>query len=197
MNITMQIKVSPQMLVNAGPDVMIGGVVTQASLGGSPTASGGTAPLNYLWVPALAATANPVASPGTTTNYQLTVTDAAACTMQDNVTVYQVGSITTNKHYAILNKTLDGGYYNSITTGGIKYFYFMFDEEYYAPAGTNITYKIYNDQGVQVSTTPAMAVAIGDNRFALNVNTLTANAFYKVLVYNQKNEVWQARLKVN
>lgn len=101
-----------------------------------------------------------------------------------------------NIHYCILNRKLDGGYYNSITNGN-KYFYFKFDEEYYVPASTNLTYKIYDNAGTLITTTPTMVEVIGDNRFALNVNTLTVGAYYKVYVYNKKNEVWQGRLKVN
>jgi hypothetical protein len=197
------LQIDPPMTINAGPDVMIGSGLTQASIGGpgsSVVASGGTAPFTYAWSPAggLSATniSNPVANPAATTNYALTVTDQYLCTAVDNVTVYNVSSITNNKYYAVLKKKLDAGYYNSINSGGSNLFYFKFEEEYYAP-GANLTYRIYNDAGTLVTTTPAMVEAIGDNRFALNVASLTVNSYYKIYVYNQKNEVWEGRLKVN
>lgn len=110
---------------------------------------------------------------------------------------FTLSSSINNIHYSILNRKLDAGYYNSVTAGGSKYFYFKFDEEYYIPASTNLTYQIYDNAGTLITTTPTMIETIGDNRFALNVNTLTVGAYYKVYVYNKKNEVWQGRLKVN
>lgn len=198
-NLSVQIKVNVPLIVNAGIDAMIGGSLTQANLGGSPTASGGSSPYTYAWVPALPTVANPAASPASTTNYVLTVSDQVGCTAQDNVTVYKISSITTNKHYAVLKKKLDSGYYNTVKNGNTKYFYFKFEEEYYVPSTTNLNYKIYNDAGTLVTATPVMALikTIGDNRFSLNVNSLTTGAYYKIYVYNQKNEVWQGRIKIN
>ncbi len=62
-----------------------------ATIGGSPSATGGTPPYTYSWIPTsgLSSTtvANPVASPGTTTTYTLTVTDALLQTSGAAVTV--------------------------------------------------------------------------------------------------------------
>jgi len=75
---------------NAGPDQTItsGGSTV---IGGSPTASGGTPPYNYNWTPTTglndAAIANPTASPTSSTNYIVTVTDGRGCAGSDNMTV--------------------------------------------------------------------------------------------------------------
>jgi len=80
----------PQLQADAGTDTEIfsGTLVT---LGGYPTATGGTTVYTYLWSPAdgLSSTteANPDASPAQTTTYTLTVIDAAGCTAIDEVVV--------------------------------------------------------------------------------------------------------------
>ncbi|MBU0466005.1 MAG: lamin tail domain-containing protein, partial [Proteobacteria bacterium] len=61
-------------------------------IGGSPTATGGTGSYTYLWTPddgSLSDTtnSNPTASPSSTTNYTVTVTDSNGCTATDQVTV--------------------------------------------------------------------------------------------------------------
>ncbi|MEA1874134.1 MAG: gliding motility-associated C-terminal domain-containing protein [Bacteroidota bacterium] len=77
-------------LVNAGPDVTLcaGGSV---SLGGSPTASNGTAPYTYAWLPTTGlddpAIANPTSNVTVTTTYILTVTDVSGCSNTDTVIV--------------------------------------------------------------------------------------------------------------
>ncbi|TND08046.1 MAG: hypothetical protein FD123_2600 [Bacteroidetes bacterium] len=66
---------------DAGPDKMIC-PASSATIGGSPSASAGTAPYAYSWFPATglssAVVPNPVAFPTTPTWYQLIVTDANA-----------------------------------------------------------------------------------------------------------------------
>jgi PKD repeat protein len=80
---TAYIVVSPLPTANAGTDVSI-------CNGSSATlnASGGT---SYSWLPATglssASISNPVASPGATTNYTVTVTNAAGCSSTDVVIV--------------------------------------------------------------------------------------------------------------
>ena len=75
---------------NAGADQTIC-VFMSANLGGSPTASGGTAPYTYMWSPATSLNndtiSNPLANPTATTIYTVTVTDNAANTASASVTV--------------------------------------------------------------------------------------------------------------
>ena len=76
------------LIANAGSDITICSGET-VIIGGSPTASGGTAPLVYSWSPAtgLSSTiaANPAAGPASTTIYTVTVTDANGCVETDDI----------------------------------------------------------------------------------------------------------------
>jgi autotransporter-associated beta strand protein len=75
---------------NAGVDVTAC-ASTSVQIGGSPTGSGGTGALTYLWNPATglndATLANPTASDASTITYTVTVTDANGCTGNDSVLV--------------------------------------------------------------------------------------------------------------
>lgn len=202
-NFYVNINVSPALTANAGPDIIIGNAQAYGDIGGNPPASGGTPPLSYAWTPnanfvnaTTASQANPQVNPINGTIYSLLVTDAYGCTANDNTTVYSVNGISTHNTYAVLKKELDAGYHSSINTGGSNMFYFMFSEEYYVAANTNLSYKIYNNTGNLVTTTPSLVEQIGDNRFGLNVSSLTTG-YYTLYVYNQKNEMWQSRMKVN
>lgn len=78
-------------MADAGPDqtIISGGSTV---IGGSPTASGGIPPYAYNWSPAAGldnpASANPTASPTTTTIYSVTVTDSKGCSGSDNMTLF-------------------------------------------------------------------------------------------------------------
>ncbi|MBK9759502.1 MAG: PKD domain-containing protein [Flavobacteriales bacterium] len=76
---------------NAGPPSVTICSNAQTTLGGAPTASGGTGPYTYSWAPAggLSATnvANPVCTVNGTTTYTVTVTDNVGATQTDNITV--------------------------------------------------------------------------------------------------------------
>lgn len=67
--------------VDAGVDLLHGG-----SLGGTPTARGGEGPYSYEWTPSTGLNnpqwANPIASPGSSLAYTVTVTDATGCQVQ-------------------------------------------------------------------------------------------------------------------
>jgi len=80
------------LIADAGPDQYICLDDPGVTIGGSPTAGGGTSPYSYSWVPAagLSSTtvANPVASPTATTTYVVTVTDDDMNTASDTMTVY-------------------------------------------------------------------------------------------------------------
>jgi len=88
--VSINVVVNERPTANAGADTEIieGGSVV---IGGSPTASGGTAPYTYSWTPTTglnnAGIANPTASPSVTTTYTVTVTDSNGCTDDADVTV--------------------------------------------------------------------------------------------------------------
>ncbi|MFP4459091.1 MAG: gliding motility-associated C-terminal domain-containing protein [Candidatus Zixiibacteriota bacterium] len=84
------IEISPPITADAGPDTTICNG-DDFVLGGTPSGSGGTAPLTYSWSPSGSlddpTSANPTASPTSTTTYTLTVTDDAGCEETDEVTI--------------------------------------------------------------------------------------------------------------
>ena len=90
---------NPAVTASVAPDTAIcqGGA---ALLGSSPTGSGGTSPFSYSWNPGSGLTsstsANPVASPSTTTSYCVTVTDAVGCSSSTCQTVVVNSGITAN-----------------------------------------------------------------------------------------------------
>lgn len=116
-----------QLTVNAGNNTQIcpGSSYT---LGGTPTASGGTAPYTYAWSPSnnISSTtaSNPIATPTVPTWYYVTVTDAAGNSAYDSVGVdinpmylYNAGQDTD----ICIDATVTlGSPYNS-TNGGVTY----------------------------------------------------------------------------
>ena len=103
------ITINPNPVADAGIDKSIcNGFST--TIGGSPTASGGTSPYTYLWSPStgLSSTtiANPTANPTIATTYTVIITDVNGCTDTDNVIV-SVNS----------NSTADAGVDKSICNG--------------------------------------------------------------------------------
>ncbi|MBA3682857.1 MAG: hypothetical protein H0W73_17085 [Bacteroidetes bacterium] len=209
--------------VNAGPDFFISSFPSvPLSGGGAPTAQGGTAPYTYNWSispsgistsPSPISSFNisnfiiyPIASTFGSTPYtaNVTVTDGLGCTVSDDFKIYDLTVLSAQKPYAILKKKLDAGYYNTVPNPSNQTLFFMFDEEYYKPgASNNLTYTIVDNDNNQATTSPNLIKKIGDNRFALNVTLIaitppiTTGSFYKIYVKNEKDEIWQARFKVN
>lgn len=92
---------APALNADAGIDVLIctGG---NATLGGNPTANGGNGGFTYSWAPSAslnsANSANPNATPSTTTIYTLLVQDSLGCSARDTIevvvdTCISIGSI--------------------------------------------------------------------------------------------------------
>ncbi len=76
------VTISPEIFADAGePQTICLG--EQVTLGGNPTGSGGTPPYNYYWWStqdgAISFGSNPTVTPGQTTTFNLTVTDASGC----------------------------------------------------------------------------------------------------------------------
>ena len=97
---TVRIGIGTNPTANAGTDKNRCAGATAVAIGGSPTGSGTTAPYAYLWSPAtgLSSTtvANPNASPTSTTNYIVKVTDAIGCFAYDTAIVNQRNNPTVN-----------------------------------------------------------------------------------------------------
>ncbi|MBK9452066.1 MAG: hypothetical protein IPN95_22130 [Bacteroidetes bacterium] len=81
---------SAAVVADAGPDLALC-FGSSATLGGSPSGSGGTGALTYLWSPAtdLSSTtvANPTVTPTSSNTYMLTVTDSLGCFAMDTAMV--------------------------------------------------------------------------------------------------------------
>jgi hypothetical protein len=145
--------------------------------------SGGTC--SYSWSTG-ATTANVTGLAGGT--YSVTVVCPACSTVTGSVEIKEPFL----PSFAVMKKRLDGGYYLTAS----KILYFKFEEEYSVAAGTKLNYRIYNKQrtGVQLQQDN---VVYGDNRYSINVSSLTANDYYTLEVENSKNEKWLLRFKVN
>lgn len=121
---TVLVTLNPKPTADAGVDKQFC-VGDSASLGGAPSASGGTAPYSYSWSPATglndATSANPTASPSATTSYILTVTDAKNCVAMDTVLVTVSSGLAANagvdKAISVGGSTTIGG--SPAATGGI------------------------------------------------------------------------------
>jgi gliding motility-associated-like protein len=92
------VTVDPLPVSNAGIDASIGSCGSSSTiLNGTGT---GTAPLSYLWNPAIGlsnpAISNPTATPAATTTYTLTLTDTYGCTASDAMVVTIVPLPTAN-----------------------------------------------------------------------------------------------------
>ncbi len=85
------VTVNPSPVVNAGPDITVC-VPNTATLGGAPSASGGTPGYTYAWTPITnlsdPSIANPIVTPtAQSTTYTLLVTDSKSCFASDQVVV--------------------------------------------------------------------------------------------------------------
>lgn len=103
-NVTLA-KTNPLVIANAGSDTAIcnGQTVT---LGGSPTASGGTGTKTYSWSPSTGLSsitiANPVASLTDSVEYTLTVTDAIGEFTVDNISVFVADTLVADAGFGFL-----------------------------------------------------------------------------------------------
>ncbi|MEO6884208.1 MAG: gliding motility-associated C-terminal domain-containing protein [Bacteroidia bacterium] len=118
-----------QLVVSAGSNqtICLGDSVT---IGGSPTATGGRAPYNYLWTPSASLNqnniANPKASPTSTTKYYLTVVDSLGNRATDSVTVslYQVNYMGAGRDTSVCkNQPAQLGNSANSSAGGITFYW--------------------------------------------------------------------------
>ncbi|MBN2350457.1 MAG: T9SS type A sorting domain-containing protein [Bacteroidales bacterium] len=88
--VTLNVNQPAALLVDAGIDVSIN-EGESATLGGTPTATGGYGDYSYLWSPSTdidnPALSNPLVTPASTTIYSVSVTDAKGCTNSDNISI--------------------------------------------------------------------------------------------------------------
>lgn len=179
---------------NAGPDQIYGG--NPVSIGSPPNcATGGTSPYTYDWQPNSGFTGgtnntqcSPLVAPGSTTIYNLTVTDSYGCRASDNMMVVNTTSFPI---YIVPKKTVDGGY--QVPKNG--FIYFKFEEEYRT---STLTYQITDYQpapaniAAPVITCPPTSTVknLGDNRYSINISGcgLGTPKYYLVEITNDKRE---------
>lgn len=85
-----------KLVADAGSD-QVAGIGFPLPIGGNPSASGGTAPYQYLWQPGTGlnnpTASNPVFFTDTNRTYTLTVTDQQGCTAQSTVNITVLTSV--------------------------------------------------------------------------------------------------------
>lgn len=144
---TVIINVAPQPLADAGPDHIIGACAGQSATLDASASTGIN--LAYSWSPAISlndpSVPSPVATPGTTTTYVLTVTDQYGCTATDSVVVTVDSAPIAD---AGANDTICDG--QTIQLNGN------------ASTGTNLTYSWTSDPPGFVSSLPDPAVSPSD-----------------------------------
>ncbi|MBS1612937.1 MAG: T9SS type A sorting domain-containing protein, partial [Bacteroidetes bacterium] len=119
-NSPVTVTVNPNPIASAGVDqnlLLVAG--NSVTLGGAPTASAGTAPYTYQWLPVAgldnSTNANPIVSNiNSNTTYSLFVTDANGCADTDTV------NVTTT---AVCSYTVQPNYFAFAASGGIDSFY--------------------------------------------------------------------------
>ncbi len=95
--------------------------------------------------------------------------------------------------YATLQKSLDGGYYE---TSNCK-FHFKFDEEYNDQDG-KLSYKFFDRNGAEINSVyavnPTFPVSYGDNRYTLTIPGIMPG-YYILEVENEKHEIRKLRIR--
>lgn len=148
-NTSTNFNVNPLPIANAGAPQTICASTT-ISLGGAPTASGGTAPYTYQWssTPAgfSSALPNPNVTPAATTTYTVTVTDNRGCTATANVliTVNPRPTVTVNS-VIICNGT--SATLNTMVSGGTPPYTYLWNNSAINPSitvtpGATTTYSV-------------------------------------------------------
>jgi len=176
---TFKVTVNPQLYANAGRDTFMcqGSVM---ALGGNPTAKGGMGPYTYQWSPSTGLNdptrAIPTSSVGTSTTYNVMVTDKNGCKASDTVSLSVVPVPTadagTDKTLCSGTSAVIGG--NPSANGGTppyKYEWnpssYLDDQTVSNPAvtpisqiSTNIKYKITVKDQYECTATDEMTVTV-------------------------------------
>jgi hypothetical protein len=97
-----------------------------------------------------------------------------------------------NNFYVGTKKKLDGGYYN-IPENNI--FPFQIDEDYNSQG--NLTFELLDSDNNVVSTSQTLPIAIGDNRYKLDIDSFSSltSGYYVLRITNNKSEKRYLRLK--
>ncbi len=177
-NASTNFSVYPVPVANAGnPQTICAG--TSVSLGGSPTASGGTGPYTYSWtsVPAgfTSTQANPTVSPAVSTTYNVTISDSRGCTASNSVliTVNPRPVVSVNS-MAVCNGTTAN--LNATVSGGTAPYTYLWNTTANTPGisvtpGATTTYTVT----VTDSSPTACSASASGTVTVNNIPTITAN----------------------
>lgn len=125
---SVQITVRPGVEAMAGQDTMAC-VCDVVTLGGSPTAQGGTAPYNYIWAPSAglsgSTTANPTYPACASNTFFLYVTDSTGCTARDTITVTMMDEPAAVYYASIFQSTVN---FTDATYGNPTQWYWNFGD---------------------------------------------------------------------
>lgn len=169
-----------QLIVNAGQDqtICFGSVIT---LGGFPTAQGGAAPFSYNWSPAAglssSSVSNPLANPGTSTTYSVTVTDNTSATASASVTINVAPALSASllsNNDGVLPDTL-----NINVFGGCPPYIYTWNN------GSNV-------QQLTATTNGPYTVTVTDNCGCTGTATTTINSGFLTITYPNGGEVFNA-----
>lgn len=157
------VTVNPNPVASAGVDqnlLLVAG--NSLTLGGAPTASGGTTPYTYQWLPIAGLSNGTVANPivsniNNNTTYNLLVIDANGCADTDTV------NVTTT---AVCSYTIQPNYFAFAAVGGI-------DSFYVDAVGSNCTWDVNTCSWLSIAS-PALP-HIGGSWVYFNASTNTTN----------------------
>ena len=162
-NSPVTVTVNPNPIASAGVDqnlLLVAG--NSVTIGGAPTASSGTSPYTYQWLPVAgldnSTNANPIVSNiNSNTTYSLFVTDANGCADTDTV------NVTTT---AVCSYTVQPNYFAFAASGGI-------DSFYVDAVGSNCTWDVSTCPWLSI-TSPALPNT-GSAWVYFNTSTNTTN----------------------
>lgn len=170
-------------VANAGPDTTICSGIA-LTLGSSNTASGGTSPYIYAWSSGTSlnnpAIANPIATPGSYTVYNLTVTDSLGCTAFDTVTINALPSPVAAVQ-SVANVTCEGGndgIASATANGGISPFTFNWSNGATSPniGGLTTGFYIVTVTGGNGCTDTASVAIIATNTISVAPTSVFAGS---------------------
>lgn len=156
-----------------------------ATIGGFPTATGGTPPYNYTWIPNIGlnnnTAANPIASPSASTTYTLTVTDALSNSQTDIITVLlpniDAGNDTTINEGATILLNASGGYnYKWQADSSLKYIKYAPPQTVQVePKNTTTYYVTASDSSKTCYSLDSITVFVIPDQKVVFYNTFTPN----------------------
>lgn len=134
---------------------------TSTTLGGNPTASGGTSPYTYLWSPGGSTSASPIVTPASTTTYTVQVNDASNCTATASVTVSTTLSLTLSATSTPTTCGLNNGSATVTPLTGTGPFTYVWNQQGNTPTIINLpsgNYSVITTDSIGCSASASVSV---------------------------------------